>query len=210
MGGPAIRPPRVGEPAAAADSRLRSVFLQHRLLAGWRHVPGLPDEAAHRIVAQVVDRLLAAVGGLEPLLAMERGGVDAADAARTAAIAVALARAAGWPTAALADLGVAAFVVDVGRAVEPTDAARAGMRWLLGRGVDDLWLRCAAIARLAPPHDGPAGVDGAAAVVRLALVARDALDRAGGRDGWQRDAAFDAAGAPPELVATLRQAFESA
>lgn len=207
MTGAAIRPPRVGEPDAAADSRLRSVFLQHRLLRRWRHVPGLPDAVAHCVVVGVVDRLLGVQGGLEPLLTMERGGVDVADAALLAALAVVLARAAGWPAAALADLGVAAFVVDVGRALDPADAPRAGMRWLLERGSDDLWLRCAEVARLAPPDGGPAEVEGAPAIVRLALAAREALARAGCRDGWQRDPALRATGAPPALAALLEDAF---
>lgn len=209
MGGAAIRPPRVGEPDGAADSQLRSVFLQHRLLRRWRHVPGLPDDVGRHVVASVVDRLLAVPGGLEPLLAMERGGVDLADEAVVAALAVVLARAAGWPAAALADLGVAAFVVGLGRAIDQDDAPRAGMRWLLERGADDLWLRCAEIARLAPAEGGPTEVDGAAAVVRLALAGRDALARSGFRDGWQRDPALLATGAPRELAALAAAAFDA-
>ena len=209
MTGAAIRPPRVGEPVGAVDSQLRPVFLQHRLLRSWRHVPGLPDAVAHHVVARVVDRLLAVPGGLEPLLAMERGGVDLADEALVAAVAVVLARAAGWPAAALADLGVAAFVVGVGRALDPADAPRAGMRWLLERGADDLWLRCAEVARLAPLDGGPDEVEGASAVVRLALAAREALGRAGFRDGWQRDPALLATGAPRELTALVAAAFDA-
>lgn len=200
-----IRAPRL-DAAPTADSRLRSVFLQHRLLRDWRRIPGVGDPLAHAIVAAVVDRLLATPGGLEPLVALEQGGRDLGDEAVTAVLAVVLARAAGWPEAALADLGVAAFVARIGSALDADDGPRAGMRWLLERGVDDVWLRCAEAARLAPAAD-QAAVTGAPAVVRLALAAHAAIERNGWRDGWQRDRALQATGAPAELAAVLPAAF---
>lgn len=175
--------------AAAADSHLRSVFLQHRLIARWRQIPGVPLPAAKYVIEQIVERLLGIPGGMEPLLLLERDPRRLADDTEIAVLTVVLARAAGWPTRMLADLGAAALLAQIGAGSggDGEGAARAGFRWLLARGADDFWLRCALVARHArtpaaelPPTTGGGGI----AVVRLAVAIHGAMQRAARPADW--------------------------
>jgi hypothetical protein len=193
-----IGPPGRGERASVeADSHLRSVFLQHRLIASLPRLPGVARPVAKLVVEQVVERLLALPGGMEPLMLLERDPARLADGIAVAVLTVLLARAAGWPVEQLADLGVAALLADLGSLLDDEAPERAAFRWLLERGSEDLWLRCALVARHAGPVDGAGAsarsADGGSAV--LVRVARSAL--AAARDG----------GAPATWLPELRESL---
>ena len=162
----------------AADSRLRSVFLQHRLIGGLPHLPGVDPGLAKAVVQGVVERLLQVDGGLEPLILLQQGEALLRRSTAVAVITVLVARRAGWPNEQLADLGVAALLHDVGAVLDPDEPAPAGFRWLLARGDDDFWLRCALVARHArEPHDlddlRGRGLPAAVAFVRVATHAAE-------------------------------------
>jgi hypothetical protein len=175
-----IEPPGRGCAAPEADSRLRSVFLQHRLIASMRAVPGVTVPTCKRIVERIVERLLAVAGGMEPLVLLEREAAWLARGTAVAVLAVRVARAAGWPPAHLADIGVAGLLADLGELVDAEDAARAGCRWLLERGSEDVWLRSALVARGLRPDagstEGAAGACAVVAVVRRAAALLAAAD----------------------------------
>lgn len=154
-----------------ADSRLRSVFLQHRLIAGMAAVPAVHRTLAKFAIEQIVDRLLAVPGGLEPLMLLQRDEALLARSTAVSVLAVVLARHAGWPEDRLADLGAAALLRDLGLAIDPSMPGRAGFQWLLQQGHDDFWLRCAMVARHARGDAGTIGdAEGACAVVGLAAA----------------------------------------
>jgi hypothetical protein len=165
-----IAPPGRGDRGAAEDdSRLRSVFLQHRLIVYVRELRGVGLPTAKFAVEHTVERLLAVPGGLEPLMLLQRDEPALARATAVAVMAVALAREAGWPIASLADLGAAALLADLGAVLgDDDDPGRAAFHWLLDRGTDDFWLRCALVARHLHRGAGGAGAIGSAQVVRLA------------------------------------------
>ncbi len=206
---PIAPPGRSERSAPEADSRLRSVFLQHRLIANVPGLPGVPLPTAKFVVEQVVERLLAGPGGLEPRLRLQRDVAALARATAAAVLTVVLARAAGWPVASLTDLGAAALLADLGRVLdEEDDPGRAAFQWLLDRGTDDFWLRCALVARHrhspaeSPAAAGDGPIPGATTLLRLA----DAVLGAPGGDHDRRgDADIDAiargAGVPAELCA---------
>jgi hypothetical protein len=168
---PLRREPRGG---GDADSRLRSVFLQHRLIAGLPAIPGVPPTTAKFVVEQIVERLLLVAGGLEPLMLLQRDEDLLARGTVEAVLAVVLARAAGWPEERLPDLGAAALLRDLGRVLDEGSPREAGFAWLLERGHDDFWLRCALAARQGrgPLPDGEPAL-GSVAVVRLAAAVAD-------------------------------------
>jgi hypothetical protein len=174
-----IAPPGRSEHAAPqADSRLRSVFLQHRLIATVGPLPGVPLRTTKMIVEQIVERLLALPGGLEPLMLLQRDERALARGVAAAVVAVVVARAAGWPVASLADLGGAALLAELGE-VLGDDTGRAAFHWLLERGSEDFWLRCALVARhvrreaAAPVAASTEPGLGTLAVVRLARAMLD-------------------------------------
>lgn len=176
-----------GRVVPEVDSRLRSVFLQNRLIAGLPRLPGVPVPIAKFVVGQIVDRLLAVPGGMEPLMVLERDAARLATSTGIAVLTVVVARAAGWPVRALADLGAAALLADLGSLLAEEDQGTAGCRWLLDRGVDDFWLRCALVARHARTPVGDAQAlhaGGGLVFVRLAIAIHEAMQRSGCRGDW--------------------------
>jgi len=155
------------------DSRLRSVFLQHQLIAAIPAHGLVPPHLAKVVVQAVVDRLLAVAGGLDPLMLLQRDQGLLYRALHVAVLTVVVARAAGWSEDGLADLGAAALLHDLGAILDPGQPAAAGFAWLLERGTDDFWLRSAVVARTWRDDHGSsireiaAGGCGAAAFVRL-------------------------------------------
>ncbi|MBL8729998.1 MAG: hypothetical protein JNM25_16355 [Planctomycetes bacterium] len=160
---------------ADTDSRLRSVFLQFHLMHDLAQAGPIPPSVAKVVVQAVVDRLLVVPGGLEPLVLLQRDPVLLRRSTEIAVLAVLFARVAGWPDDRLADLGGAALLCELGSALDATRPGPAGFGWLLQRGTDDFWLRCALVARwwrddqVVGGRDGMAGAVGAA-LVRLAAV----------------------------------------
>lgn len=181
------------------DAHLRAVFLQHRLIAGVASIPGLRPDAATLVVQRVVDRLLGVPGGLEPLVRLQQDERLLRRGITVAVLAVAFARRAGWPDERLADLGAAALLRDLGEILDPSRPGPAAFQWLLQRGADDFWMRCALVARQAAPGNGDE--PGALAVARLAAAVADALPAAESRGeapAW-RHTEF-VASLPPGLV----------
>jgi hypothetical protein len=216
--GEPVRLLRRGEVIAEqTDSRLRSVFLQHQLMAGMGHDFPLPPAFGKVVVQAVVDRLLALPGGLDPLMLLQQDGQRLRAAMEVATLSVLIARVAGWPDDSLADLGVAALLHDVGSVVDPSSPDQAGFAWLVGRGVQDVWLRCALVARgWREPHGASVAEcdtlgSGTAAVVGLAVAARQAL--AGGatlRELPRHLAGLGEMGAfPRELVGAAAEALRA-
>lgn len=160
-----------------SDSRLRSTFLQHHLITAFTNQSAIPPHIGRVTLGAVVDRLLAIRGGMDPLTLLQRDGALLHRSLHTAVIAVVFARVLGWPEARLCDLGGAALLHDVGSALAPESSIRAGADWLLERGSDPFWLRCALVARNWRNDHGSRladlGPDGslAAAIVRLAVDA---------------------------------------
>lgn len=156
---------------ADADSRLRSVFLLHQLIAGLPRIPGVSPPTGKFVVEQIVERLLGVPDGLEPLMLLQRDAALLSRSTVTAVIAVVLARAGGWPEDSLSDLGAAALLSELGSVLDDSAPGVAGFTWLLEQGSADFWLRAAMIARLArdPCADGEV-MPGAVAVVRTAIA----------------------------------------
>ncbi|MBL8752310.1 MAG: hypothetical protein JNK15_03335 [Planctomycetes bacterium] len=165
--------PRV---AADADSRLRSVFLQHQLVAGLPRLPGVAPTLAKFVVGQIVDRLLDVPGGLEPLMLLQRDPALLARSTAVAVYAVLFARAAGWPDERLADHGAAAMLHGLGRVLDDGAAARAGFAWLAARGCSDFWLRAALVARHACGGAADETLPVGVATVRLAHAVLELLE----------------------------------
>ncbi len=141
-----------GEPARSqagtgAESRLGAVFVQHRLMTHVDPCSPVPPAIAKAVLQSIVDRLLAVPGGLEPLMLLQQDPELLGRSTNVAVLAVLFARVAGWPDAALPDLGVAALLHDVGARIDVDQPAQSGALWLLERGGDDLWLRAAIVAR---------------------------------------------------------------
>lgn len=189
--------PRAKPVLEHSDSRLRSVFLQHRLIAGLPAIAGVDPAVAKLVVQGVVDRLLQVSGGLEPLMLLQQDESLLRRSTAVAVLAVVFARSAGWPVEQLADLGAAALLHDVGVMLDPLAPACASFLWLLERGDEDFWLRSALIARrwreTALASADPAGPLCVVGVVRLAVAAHE-LGIAG------VEAISEAGGAPKELA----------
>lgn len=178
------RPEDAGAPAGlrrrsgrreAPDSRLRSVFLLHHLVASVPAGGLLPPTPAKVVVEAVAERLLGIDGGLDPLLLLQRDDALLRRSLHVAVVAAAVARAAGFDESRLADIGAAALLHDVGAVIDPAQPAASGFRWLLARGGDDFWLRCAIVARTWREEHGAAveRLDPGSAVpalVRLAVA----------------------------------------
>ncbi|HEB52503.1 MAG TPA: hypothetical protein ENI87_04515 [bacterium] len=130
----------------AGDS-LRSVFMQHRLIAELPEIPGVAPEHAKRIVQGIVERLLRTDGGLEPLMRLQQEGARLRRCTAVAVLTVLFARRIGWPPERLADLGIAGLLHDLGSVLERERPDAAAFVWLLERGDDDFWLRNALTAR---------------------------------------------------------------
>ena len=192
------------ESVGASDSRLQSVFLQHRLIASLPAIAGVEPAIAKLVIEGVVDRLLRIDGGLEPLMLLQHDESVLRRGTAIAVLAVVFARRAGWPLAKLADLGAAGLLHDLGSMLDPDRPGPAAFRWLLQRGDDDFWLRCALCARrwrergrARAEQQGPLAV---VALIRLAAVAFDA-----GLPGVQ--CALDDGSVPRELVDVATQAI---
>lgn len=192
------------------DSRLRSVFLQTQLIAALPVDGPVPPPVAKVVVQAVVDRLLQLPGGLEPLLLLQRDGQLLQRSLRIAVLAVAIARGAGWPDHGLADLGAAALLHDLGAVLDPERPAVTGFAWLLERGTDDFWLRCALVARTwRDPHGATladAAADGAASVF-VAVAA--AIAERGRATGDALDDAVARRALPAEFAAVARETLQA-
>lgn len=170
---PTARPRPHGD--GDTDSRLRSVFLQFHLMHDLAQGGLVPPGIAKVVVQAVVDRLLDVPGGLEPLVLLQQDPTRLRRSTEIAVLAVLFARVAGWPDDRLADLGGAALLCELGSVLDEDRPGPAGFGWLLQRGTDDFWLRCALVARwwrddqVVGGHDGMVGAIGAA-LVRLAAV----------------------------------------
>jgi hypothetical protein len=195
---------------ADADSRLRSVFLLHQLIAGLPAIPGVAPPTAKFVVEQIVERLLGVPDGLEPLMLLQRDASLLSRSTVTAVVAVVLARAGGWPEDSLADLGAAALLSELGTVLDDSAPGVAGFTWLLDQGCADFWLRAAMIARLArdPLADGEA-MPGAVAVVRtaVAITALPVAARAELRGALRQSPA--AAGVPAPVLDLATRVFGS-
>ena len=194
------------EVAAQPDSRLRSVFLQHRLIDELPRLEGVEPETAKLVVQQVVDRLLQVPGGLDPLMLLQQDAALLSRSTIVAVLTVLFASRAGWPAERLADLGVAGLLHDLGTILDPDAPGPAAFRWLLERGDEDFWLRSALVARRfcagVEASAGPAGPLAVVALVRLAAVAAASADP---RPFAER--VREVAGVPDELVEVAREAL---
>ena len=200
----------------APDSHLRSVFLQHQLIAAIPASGLVPPTVAKVVVGAVVDRLLGVVGGMDPLTLLQSDPALLRRSLHTAVLAVVLCRVAGWPDHSLTDLGAAALLHDLGGVIDPAAPDRAAFGWLLEHGHDDFWLRSAIVARTwREDHGGElaevsAGNGAAAALVRLAVeVERHACeDRAAAAPLLPHLRALAAKGTlPRELIEVVGEAF---
>lgn len=163
-----------GEALIVGDSRLRSMFLQHRLIAGLPSIPGVDPAVGKLVVQNIADRLLSVPGGLEPLMLLQQDEGLLRRSTAVAVLATLLARRAGWSPELLADVGSAALLHDIGSILDPARPGPAGFRWLLQRGDSDFWLRSALVARgWSTDADGGGDVGPLIAVplVRLAVAA---------------------------------------
>tara|TARA_R110002072_G_scaffold241027_8_gene399701 strand:+ start:56184 stop:57182 length:999 start_codon:yes stop_codon:yes gene_type:complete len=186
----------------SSDSQLRSVFLQHRLIAGLPAIVGVDATTAKLVIQGVVDRLLQVDGGLEPLMLLQQDEDLLRRSTAVAVLAVVFARRAGWPVEQLADLGAAALLHDLGVILDAASPGRAAFGWLLDRGNEDFWLRSALIARrwrdgLVASTDS-AGPLAVITIVRLAAVAY-------GQGGAGIDAVVASGAAPVELAGLAKQ-----
>lgn len=129
------------------SSRLRSVFLQHRLLALLDPRSPVEPAQANQVVQVIVERLLAEPGGMEPLMLLQRDERLLSRSLTAAVLAVVLARAAGWHDCAAADLGAAALFAEVGEVLDRRQPAASASAWLLERGEGQFWQLGAAVAR---------------------------------------------------------------
>src|SRR5690606_1582927 len=121
------------------DSRLRSVFLQHRLIAGLPSIAGVSAATAKLVIQGVVDRLLQVPGGLEPLMLLQQDEALLRRSTAVAVLSVVFARRVGWPVEKLADLGAAGLLHDLGAIIDPKSPGSASFHWLLLRGNEDFW-----------------------------------------------------------------------
>lgn len=207
---PLRRLQRAAEPRGA-DSALRSVYVQHRLITGLPTLPGVAPATAKAVVQMVVERLLALPGGLEPLMLLQQDGALLQTGIRVAVLAVLTARAAGWPDERLAEIGAAALLHDLGCILDELRPGPASFAWLLERGTDDLWLRCALVARTWRQEHGALDEVGhgglaAAALVRLAATIEAELRRDGRVLVGRIEDAARAGAFPAELVAVVPDA----
>jgi hypothetical protein len=201
---------------ADTDSRLRSVFLQFHLMHDLVQGGPVPPGVAKVVVQAIVDRLLAVPGGLEPLVLLQQDPALLRRSTEVAVLAVLFARVAGWPDDRLADLGGAALLSELGALLDAGRPGPAGFDWLLQRGTDDFWLRCALVARwwrddqVVGGQDGLVGAVGAA-LVRLAAVAATCIAGGGSaatvcarlRDGAARPLAPELIGVAETALAAL-------
>jgi hypothetical protein len=200
----------------AVDSRLRSVFLQHHLIAAIPVTGLVPPVLAKVVVEAVVDRLLGIPGGLEPLMLLQKDDALLRSSLHVSVLTVVLARAAGWGEDRLADLGAAALLHELGAILDPNQPGPAGFTWLVERGCEDFWLRSAVVARTWRECHGrtaaevAAGSRAAAALVRAAVELERGLRRGTGNrmDAVRMLRECAAAGElPDEFVAVADQAF---
>jgi len=165
-------PPRAVE--RDEDSRLRSVFLQHRLIACLPPIEGVDSMAAKSVVERVVDRLLQVPGGLEPLMLLQQDEDLLRRSIAVSVLTVVFAGRMGWPVELLADIGAAGLLHDLGAIVDRSGSDAAAFQWLLNHGEDDFWLRCALVARRWRDQDAAsadlAGPLGVISVVRMAVA----------------------------------------
>ena len=187
-----------------SDSRLRSVFLQHRLIAGLPGIDGVDAGTAKLVIQGVVDRLLQVEGGLEPLMLLQQDEALLRRSTAVAVLAVVFARSAGWPPEQLADLGTAGLLHDLGSMLDQRDPDTAAFRWLLDRGDDDFWLRSALCARRWRDGEG-ASEDAAGPLAVVAIVRLAAAVHRGGRAAI--DEIVAGGGAPDELGQLARSAL---
>lgn len=186
---------------AGADSRLRSVFLQHRLIAGLPAIAGVDPMIAKLVVEGIVDRLLQVPGGLEPLMVLQQDEGLLRRSVEVAVLSVLFARRIGWSADSLADVGAAGLLFDLGAVLDASSPAETSFRWLLMRGEDDFWLRSALVARrwrdadaASADQEGPLSV---VSVVRMAVAVQEAQEEG-------LDSLLASGAAPVELVQVAR------
>lgn len=197
-------PPR--PPAEESDSRLRSVFLQHRLIAGLPAIDGVDPTTAKLVIEGVVDRLLQVEGGLEPLMLLQQDEALLKRSTAVAVLSVVFARRIGWPVELLADLGAAGLLHDVGANLDATSPGPAAFQWLLERGDEDFWLRSALVARRW--RDGTAAsADQAGPLSVIAVVRMAAATYSHGGAGL--DVLLANGSAPVEMIELARAAAGS-
>jgi hypothetical protein len=171
---------------AAADSRLRAVYVQHRLLEAVGDSAG-PAPLVRSALHGLVERLLELDRGLEPLAELQRRPGALALGLRRAVAAIVLGRVAGLADRSLATLGIAALGTAVQLAAQPAGTGDAGF-----------WIRCSAIADEALAAPEPQGTT-AGRLVRLAIaVAAGEATPPGAAPAWQAlaEAAHAALGLP--------------
>lgn len=202
-----VRPQSPPRPSVDdSDSRLRSVFLQHRLIAGLPAIEGVDATIAKLVIEGVVDRLLQVRGGLEPLMLLQQDEALLKRSTAVAVLAVVFARHIGWPVELLADLGAAGLLHDVGEMLDPAAPGPAAFQWLLERGDEDFWLRSALVARrwrdgtaASTDQAGPLSI---IAVVRMAAAAYQ-------HGGAGLDVLLANGAAPVEMVELARAAISA-
>jgi hypothetical protein len=229
---------RQGESMSGAASQLRSVFLQNRLMAGFDQRRGIPARMAKVVVQAVVDRLLAEPNGIAPLIYLQLQPLLLPPAVQACVLAALLGRALGCPNRLLEEIAAAALLRDIGH-VKRRDAdnplvltplgtlldgeesmALTGFHWLLEHcGYDDLWLRCALVARAHHEAHGTTLAEAMAEGNFIAAIVRvadrfDELCRLGGgstMDAFEVLRLESSAGAHPmELVTALEEILATA
>lgn len=156
-------PARRSASGSPADSRLRAVYVQHRLLEAVGDSAG-PAALVRSALHGLVERLLELDGGLEPLAELQRRPGALALGLRRAVAAIVLGRLAGLADRSLATLGIAALGTAAAATARPVGGSATGV-----------WAQCAVIAAeaLAGPNT-PSSTAGTLVRLAIAVAAHEA------------------------------------